>query len=104
MKNSKDEKRDLYVFSLASFLNDLGSDIIYPIWPLFVTVFLGADVIVLGILDGIGDALVSVSSAFSGYLSDKFRKRKIFIWTGYISAAIARFGYAVSPTWKYLIP
>ncbi len=104
MKNSKYEKRDLYVFSLASFLNDLGSDIIYPIWPLFVTVFLGADVIVLGILDGIGDALVSVSSAFSGYLSDKFRKRKIFIWTGYISAAIARFGYAVSPTWKYLIP
>ena len=103
MKKSKDEKRDLYVFSLASFLNDLGSDIIYPIWPLFVTVFLGADVIVLGILDGIGDALVSVSSAFSGYLSDKFRKRKIFIWTGYISAAIARFGYAFL-NWKYLIP
>jgi len=104
MKKSKDEKRDLYVFSLASFLNDLGSDMIYPIWPLFVTVFLGADVVVLGLIDGIGDALVSISSAFSGFLSDKFRRRKIFVWTGYISSGVARLGYAFSPIWTYLIP
>ncbi|NYT14162.1 MAG: MFS transporter [Candidatus Methanofastidiosa archaeon] len=95
-------KRELYVFSLSSFLNDLGSDMIYPIWPLFVTVFLGADVVVLGFIDGIGDALVSISSAFSGYLSDKLRRRKIFVWTGYLSSGLARFGYALSPTWLYL--
>ncbi|NMC76738.1 MAG: MFS transporter [Candidatus Methanofastidiosa archaeon] len=104
MNNQKENKRELRVFALASFLNDMGSDIIYPIWPLFVTVFLGADLFVLGIIDGIGDALVSVSSAFSGYLSDKFRKRKIFIWTGYLSSGIARFGYSVVPAWIYLIP
>ena len=104
MKNKKENKRDLHVFSLASFLNDMGSDMIYPIWPLFVTVFLGADVLVLGLIDGIGEALVSVSSAFSGFLSDKFRRRKIFVWTGYLSSAIARFGYAISPTWLYLVP
>ncbi|MCC7573611.1 MAG: MFS transporter [Candidatus Methanofastidiosum sp.] len=104
MKNEKENKKELHVFSLASFLNDLGSDMIYPIWPLFVTVFLGADVIVLGLIDGIGDALVSISSAFSGYLSDKFRKRKIFIWTGYFSSGVARLGYAISPIWFYLIP
>ena len=104
MKNDKESKRELKVFSLASFLNDLGSDMIYPIWPLFVTVFLGADVVVLGLIDGIGDALVSISSAFSGFLSDKFRRRKIFVWTGYISSGVARFGYAISPTWMYLIP
>jgi len=104
MKNEKENKKELHVFSLASFLNDLGSDMIYPIWPLFVTVFLGADVVVLGLIDGIGDALVSISSAFSGYLSDKFRRRKIFVWTGYISSGVARFGYAISPTWLYLIP
>ncbi len=104
MENKKDKKRDLHVFSLASFFNDMGSDMIYPIWPLFVTVFLGADVLVLGIIDGIGEALVSISSAFSGFLSDKFRRRKIFVWTGYLSSAIARFGYAISPTWAYLVP
>ncbi|KYC45730.1 MAG: drug efflux system protein MdtG [Candidatus Methanofastidiosum methylothiophilum] len=104
MNKSKENKKDLHVFSLASFLNDLGSDMIYPIWPLFVTVFLGADVIVLGLIDGIGDALVSISSAFSGYLSDKFKRRKIFVWTGYLSSGIARLGYAISPTWAYLVP
>lgn len=104
MNNQKENKRELRIFSLASFLNDMGSDIIYPIWPLFVTVILGADVLILGIIDGIGDALVSISSALSGYLSDKFRKRKIFIWTGYLSSGIARFGYSIVPTWIYLIP
>ncbi|HNV94340.1 MAG: drug efflux system protein MdtG [Candidatus Methanofastidiosum methylothiophilum] len=104
METPSKNKRNLYAFSLASFLNDLGSNMIYPIWPLFVTIFFGADVIVLGIIDGIGDAIVSISSAFSGYLSDKFRRRKIFISTGYLSAVISRCGYAISPTWIFLIP
>lgn len=102
-KKNKD-KKELHIFSLASFFNDLGSDMIYPIWPLFVTVFLGADVLFLGIIDGMGEALVSISGAFSGYLSDKIRKRKIFVWTGYLSSGLARVGYSLSPTWSYLIP
>jgi len=36
-------KRHLRVFALASFLNDMGSDIIYPVWPLFVTTVLKAN-------------------------------------------------------------
>jgi len=77
-------KRFMAVFSSASFLNDFGSDMIYPIWPLFVTSFLGANVAVLGLIDGLGDAIVSISQAGSGYLSDRLRKRKVFIWTGYL--------------------
>ncbi len=61
--NKHENRRALWVFATASFLNDFGSDIIYPIWPLFVTSFLGADKTVLGFLDGFGDALVSLSQA-----------------------------------------
>ena len=91
-------------FAVASFLNDLGSDMIYPIWPLFVTTFLGANMAVLGFIDGLGDAIVSVSKAASGFLSDKIGKRKIFIWLGYILASLSRVGYAVSAIWQHLIP
>lgn len=100
----KENKRTVRVFGLASFLNDMGSDMIYPLWPLFVTQVLGADMFILGLIDGIGDALVSISKAFSGYWSDKLRKRKVFIWTGYLMGGLSRIGYALSQSWPWLIP
>jgi MFS family permease len=58
----------------------------------------------LGFLDGLGEALVSLSQAASGFLSDKIRKRKVFIWSGYLLGAVSRFGYAASSVWQHLIP
>ncbi|MCK4556965.1 MAG: hypothetical protein KAU47_05565, partial [Candidatus Aminicenantes bacterium] len=56
-----DTKKTIRIFAAASFLNDLGSDIIYPIWPLFLTTVLKANMASLGFLDGLGDSLVSLS-------------------------------------------
>jgi len=100
----KESKKVIRTFSLASFLNDFGSDIIYPVWPLFVTSILGANMAVLGLIDGLGEAVVSISQAASGYLADRFRKRKIFIWTGYLFGALSRIGYALSASWHHIIP
>ncbi|RME54583.1 MFS transporter [Candidatus Woesearchaeota archaeon] len=102
MKSYK--KRVIVIFSLASFLNDLGSDMIFPVWPLFVTTVLGANMVILGLIDGIGKALVSISQVVSGYLSDKYNNKKIFIWTGYLFGTISRIGYSLSPSWQWLIP
>lgn len=85
-------------------MNDLGSDIIYPIWPMFVTSVLGAPMAVLGLLDGLGEALVSISQAVSGYVSDKIHRRKIFVWTGYLCGGVSRIGYGLSSAWGHLIP
>ncbi|MEW5902343.1 MAG: MFS transporter, partial [Acidobacteriota bacterium] len=91
-------------FAAASFLNDMGSDIIYPIWPLFVTEVLKGNMVALGFLDGLGEALVSLSQAGSGYISDRIRKRKVFIWVGYLCGAVSRLGYALASLWLHLIP
>ncbi|GIW61736.1 MAG: MFS transporter [Patescibacteria group bacterium] len=97
-------KKGLFVFSAASFLHDVGSDIVFSVWPLFITNVLGANMAVLGLIDGIGDALVSLSQAVSGYLSDRLKKRKIFVFLGYLFGGVARIGYAFSPTWVWIIP
>jgi MFS family permease len=97
-------KKTIRIFAAASFLNDMGSDIIYPVWPLFVTEVLKADMAALGFLDGLGEALVSLSQAGAGYLSDRIRKRKIFVWTGYLCGSFSRLGYALSSVWQHLIP
>jgi MFS family permease len=101
---SKKKKNTIRIFVWASFLNDMGSDMIYPIWPLFITTVLNANMAALGFLDGLGEALVSISQAASGYLSDRIRRRKIFIWIGYLCGAISRVGYSMSGTWQHLIP
>lgn len=100
----KESKKTIRIFALASFLNDLGSDIIYPIWPMFVTSVLGANMAVLGLLDGLGEALVSLSQAVSGYVSDRIRKRKVFVWIGYLCGGASRIGYSLSAIWQHLIP
>jgi len=100
---SKNNKT-LRVFSAASFLNDLGSDIIYPLWPLFVLSLPGANAAVLGLIDGVGDALVSISQAGAGFLSDKIHKRKVFVWAGYLLGGFSRVGYALAPAWQWLVP
>lgn len=97
-------KKSIRTFAFASFLNDMGSDMIYPIWPLFVTAVLGANMTVLGFIDGLGDALVSISQAVSGYFSDRMRKRKVFVWLGYLFGVLSRIGYAFTTAWQYLIP
>lgn len=106
MKDKAKEKsrRFLTVFSLASFLNDLGSDIIYPIWPKYVILLSGGNIAILGLIDGLGNAIASISQALSGYVSDRLGKRKIFIWTGYLFGSTSRIGYALSTTWQHLIP
>lgn len=100
----KEKRKTLRTFAAASFLNDLGSDMIYPIWPLFVTSVLGANMAILGFIDGLGEAIVSLAQAGAGFWSDRIRKRKIFIWTGYLMGSVSRIGYALSGVWQHLIP
>ena len=97
-------KKQIRTFGYASFLNDFGSDMIYPFWPIFLTTVLGAPMSVVGLIDGLGDAIVSLSQAFSGYYSDKIGRRKPFIWLGYLFAGTARIGYAFAPVWQWIIP
>ncbi|MGZ6248844.1 MAG: MFS transporter [Syntrophales bacterium] len=100
----KETRKTVRTFAVASFLNDFGSDVIYPIWPMFITTVLGANMAVLGLVDGLGEAFVSISKAASGYVSDRVHRRKVFIWTGYLFGALSRVGYAFSTVWQQIIP
>jgi len=97
-------RKTIRTFAVASFLNDMGSDIIYPLWPLFVTQVLKANMATLGFLDGLGESVVSLSQAVAGYYSDRIHRRKIFVWIGYLCGAASRLGYAASSVWQHLVP
>jgi len=97
-------KRTVWTFASASFLHDMGADMIFSIWPMFLTTVLGANMAVVGLIDGLGDAFVSIAQAAAGYLSDRMRKRKPFVWMGYFFGGIAKVGYSLAPTWHWVLP
>ncbi|MEI8230178.1 MAG: MFS transporter [Candidatus Peregrinibacteria bacterium] len=100
----KEVKRTVWLFGWASFLHDAGADMIFSIWPMFLTDVLGANKAVVGLIDGLGDAIVSIAQAVSGYLSDKYHKRKAFVWIGYFFGGLAKIGYSWAPTWHWVLP
>jgi len=106
LSDAPSEKTVVRTFGSASFLNDMGSDIVFSIWPIFVGLLSppGLTPLVLGIIDGTGDLVVNILKGISGIWSDRIQKRKPFIWSGYMMGASSRIVYAFAPTWQWLIP
>ncbi len=74
----------------VSLLNDISSEMIYPLLPLFLTQVLGAGVVFVGLIEGIAESVSSFLKLFSGWLSDRFQKRKGAILFGYSLASVTR--------------
>ncbi len=88
----------------VSFANDLASELVYPIVPLFLTVTLGAPVAVVGLIEGIAEGVAVGLRGVSGWLSDRMdERRKPWIVAGYVATAVARPMLAAAPAWGYVL-
>jgi MFS family permease len=74
----------------VSLLNDLASEMVYPLLPAFVTGGLGGGAVTLGVLDGLSDAAAAGARLYSGWLADRPTWRRPLVVLGYAVAAIAR--------------
>lgn len=83
----------------VSFLNDLASDMIYPLLPLFLTQVLGAGPVSLGLIEGVAESAVSFFKLISGYASDRFKGRKRWIVLGYGASNLVRPLMAFANAW-----
>ena len=66
----------------VSFFTDMGSEIIYPILPVFLSL-LGASRAMIGSIEGLAEGFPAVIKLFAGALSDRVRNRKWLVLTGY---------------------
>jgi len=74
----------------VSLLNDLASEMVYPLLPAFVTRGLGGGALALGALDGIADAVSAVVKIAAGWLGERRAWRRPLIVAGYALAAATR--------------
>ncbi len=92
--------RTVWALGLVSLSMDVSSEMIHALLPLFLTATLGASVAFVGILEGIAESTAAIVKVFSGYVSDRFTRRKPFILIGYALGAISKpfFALAGTPT------
>lgn len=91
--------RTILILGLVSLFTDISSEMVYPLIPLYLTSTLGATPAVVGIIEGIAESLASILKVFSGYISDRFQKRKPLAIAGYGGAAVGKIVLFFSKSW-----
>ena len=103
MEKKNKLSRNVIVLGLVSFFNDFASEMVYPIVPIFLTSVLGAPVALVGLIEGIAESTASLLKVFSGWLSDKVQKRKIFAVYGYSFSTISKLIIGIAFNWPMVL-
>jgi MFS family permease len=82
--------RNVKVLSFVSLLNDVASEMIFPLLPQFLLRVLHGNAQWLGAIEGAADSLASLVKLWSGGRSDRGGKRKRFVVFGYALANLVR--------------
>jgi MFS family permease len=93
----------IFVLGMVSLLTDLSSQMIVPILPLYLTSILHVQVGTVGIIEGIAESTASVLKFFSGWISDRFGKRKWLMVGGYGLSNLIKPFFALSSTWGQVL-
>jgi MFS family permease len=74
---------NVFFLGVVSLLNDMSSEMIFTLLPLFLANVLGAAPSVIGIVEGAAESTASFLRIGSGWLSDKIGRRKLLAFSGY---------------------
>ncbi len=77
------------VLGMASLVNDIASEMVYPLLGEFLKT-LGGTALHLGLIEGLADSTSSLLKLFTGGWSDQAGKRRQFIFFGYGVAVLVR--------------
>lgn len=87
----------------VSLFNDVASEMIYPIVPLFLTLTLGAPLTVVGLIEGVAESTASLLKVFSGWFSDLVGQRKPLAVYGYSFSTVAKLILYLSFSWPLVL-
>src|SRR6266540_1416368 len=91
--------RNVTALGLVSFFTDFSTEMVLGILPIFIVTNLGASRSALGAIEGSAELISYAFRMVSGSLSDKVRKRKIFILAGYGLSTVSKPFFALSTGW-----
>ncbi len=94
--------RTVWILSLVSLFNDVASEMLIPVMPMFLKQ-IGFTVLIIGILEGIAEAVAGLSKSYFGKQSDLSGKRLPFVQLGYMLSAVSKpmMAIFIYPLWIF---
>jgi MFS family permease len=81
--------KTVWMLSLVSLFTDMASEMLYPVMPLYLKQ-IGFTIVIIGVLEGVAEAVAGLSKSYFGGLSDRSGKRLPFVQAGYTLSAISK--------------
>lgn len=94
---------NIIILGITSMLTDISSEMVYPLLPAYLTGVLGASPVIIGFIEGIAESLASLLKVFSGYFSDKLKKRKALTIAGYSCSVIGKIALYAATAWTCVL-
>lgn len=85
----KSISRSVIILSIVSLFTDISTEMLYPVTPLFLK-SIGYGALLIGVIEGIAEAIAGLSKAYFGELSDRKGVRLPFVRAGYWLSGLAR--------------
>src|ERR1700677_2058151 len=82
--------RVVWALGLTALLTDVGTDMIFPLLPVFLTTVLGAGAEALGLIEGLADSVAALIKLGSGLLLERWPRAKAWAVSGYALSSVAR--------------
>ncbi|MGE5674533.1 MAG: MFS transporter [Mycobacterium leprae] len=76
-------RQNVWLAGIVSLFTDISSEMLVPVLPLFLANVLHAPVEAIGLIEGVAEFFSSIMKAISGWLSDRFGRRKPLMALGY---------------------
>ncbi len=94
--------RTVWILSLVSLFTDIASEMLYPVMPVYLRE-IGFSVLLIGILEGVAEAIAGLSKSYFGKLSDVSGSRLPFVRFGYLLSAISKplMAVYIFPLWIF---
>lgn len=94
--------RSIWIVSLVSLFTDLASEMLYPIMPLYLQE-IGFSIVLIGMLEGVAEAVAGLSKGYFGRLSDAWNRRVPFVQFGYALSALSKpmMAILITPLWIF---
>jgi MFS family permease len=95
--------RNVWILSIASFLTDVSSEMIFNLLPLFLVNVIGVRTGAVGLIEGIAETTASLTKIASGRISDRLGNRKRLTVLGYALSTLAKPWLYFANTWSWVL-
>src|SRR5258705_10776332 len=95
--------RPVWFLGWTSLFTDAATEMIYPLLPVYPSRVLGATAVSLGTIEGVAEGVNSLLKVFSGYWSDRVRRRRPIVIGGYALSSVARPFIPGTTTWPQVL-